>query len=150
MPLLRRARTTSRALLAVAAALLVVAGTLGGVAVHEQQQAAQARQVAAQMSAVLAATDAKQIDAGAARVIVSPSQGKAVFVGQKLPPVAAGHVLQLWLLDGGARSVGVIRGSTALLATGLRPGARLGVTVEPEGGSERPTTAPVMTMDLPV
>ncbi|GAB3591450.1 anti-sigma factor [Angustibacter peucedani] len=149
LPLLRRARTTSRALLAVAAALLVVAGSLGGLAVREQHQAAQARQVAAQMSSVIGASDARQVDGGGvARVIVSPSQGKAVFVGQQLPPVDADHVLQLWVLDGGTRSVGVIEGSTALLATGVRPGAKLGVTVEPAGGSRQPTTAPVMTMDL--
>lgn len=147
--LVRRARTTSRALLAVAAALLLVAGTLGGVAVREQRQAAQAQQVAAQMSAVIGASDARQVEGdGVARVIVSASEGKAVFVGQRLPAVDSDHVLQLWVLDGGARSVGVIEGSTALLATGVRPGAKLGVTVEPKGGSDQPTTAPIMTMDL--
>ncbi len=149
VPLLRRARTTSRTLLAVAAALIVVAGTLGGVVFHEHQQVTQARQLAAQMSAVIGAADARQIEAGGvARVIVSPAQGRAVFVGQRLPAVEAGHVLQLWVLDGGARSVGVIEGSAALLATGIRPGSKLGVTVEPAGGSPQPTTEPVMTMDL--
>ncbi len=149
LPLLRRARATSRALLAVAAVLLVVAGTLAGVAVREQRQAAQSRQVAAQISAVIGAPDARRIEGGgAARVYVSPSQGKAVFVGQRLPATDADHVLQLWVLDGGARSVGIIRGSTALLATGVRPGAKLGVTVEPEGGSKQPTAAPVMMLDL--
>lgn len=149
LPLLRRARTTSRALLAVAAALLVVAGTLAGIAVREQRQADQARQVAAAVSAVIGAPDARRIEGGgAARVYLSPSQGKAVFVGQRLPATDAEHVLQLWVLDGGARSVGIIRGSTALLATGVRPGAKLGVTVEPEGGSKQPTTSPVMMLDL--
>lgn len=146
---LRRSRVASRTFLAVAAALVVVAGSLGAVAVQQHREAVRVEQAAAQMSAVLAAPDARQVDGGGvARVIVSPSQGKAVFVGQKLPPTDAQHVLQLWVIDGGARSVGVIHGSQALLATGVTPGAKLGVTVEPAGGSKQPTTAPIMTMDL--
>ncbi len=147
--LLRRSRAASRTFLAVAAALVVVAGSLGAVAVQQHREAARAEQAAAQMSAVLAAPDARQVDGGGvARVIVSPSEGKAVFVGQKLPATDAQHVLQLWVIDRGARSVGVIHGSQALLATGIAPGAKLGVTVEPAGGSKQPTTAPIMTMDL--
>jgi hypothetical protein len=33
-------------------------------------------------------------------------------------------------------------------ATGLRPGARLGLTVEPADGSPRPTTAMILVMTL--
>jgi anti-sigma-K factor RskA len=147
--MLRRARTTSRALMAVAAALLVVAGALGAIAVREHRQAEQAQQVAAQMSQVIAAPDARQVDAGdSAKVIVSPSQGEAVFVGRNLPAVDADHVLQLWVLQDGARSVGLIDGSKPLLATGLGPNAQLGVTVEPAGGSTQPTTQPVLTVPL--
>jgi anti-sigma-K factor RskA len=146
---LRRARTTSRALVAVAAALLVIAGGLGAVAVHERQQAQQAQQLASQMSAVIAAPDAKQVEAGDhAKVVVSPSRGEAVFVGQNLPAVDADHVLQLWVLQDGARSVGLVEGSKPLLATGLGPDAQLGVTVEPAGGSKQPTTKPVLTVPL--
>ncbi|WP_426565693.1 anti-sigma factor [Angustibacter sp. McL0619] len=147
--MLRRARVTSRALVAVAAALLVIAGGLGAIAVHEHQQAEQSQQLATQMSQVIAAPDAKQVDAGdSAKVIVSPSKGEAVFVGQNLPAVDADHVLQLWVLQDGARSVGLIDGSQPLLATGLGPDAQLGVTVEPSGGSEQPTTTPVLTVPL--
>ena len=147
--LLRRSRMASRTLLAVAAALVVVAGSLGVVAVEQHREASRVEQMAAQMSAVLAAPDARELDGGGvARVIVSSSQGKAVFVGRQLPKTDAHHVLQLWVIDGQARSVGVIHGSQALLATGIQPGAKLGVTVEPQGGSRQPTTSPVMTMDL--
>jgi len=62
--------------------------------------------------------------------------------------VDADHVLQLWVLDNGARSVGLIEGSQPLLATDVGPNAKLGVTVEPAGGSEQPTTTPVLTVDL--
>lgn len=149
LPMVRPRQRGPRTWLAVAAAMVVLGGTLGGVAVQQHRQVTQAQQVAAAMSAVLAAPDARQINAdGVARVILSLSEGKAVFVGQKLPPVAPDHVLQLWVMDGSTRSVGVIRGSTALLATGLRSGSQLGVTVEPSGGSDQPTTEPVMTMPL--
>jgi anti-sigma-K factor RskA len=147
--LLRRSRAASRSLLAVAAALIVIAGGLGVVAVQQHREVTRTEQAAAAMSAVLAAPDARQLDGGGvARVIVSPSRGQAVFVGQQLPETDQEHVLQLWVIDGGARSVGVIHGSQALLASGIQPGAKLGVTVEPLGGSKQPTTAPVMTMDL--
>jgi anti-sigma-K factor RskA len=147
--LLRRSRVASRSLLAVAAVLVLVVAGLGVVAVEQHREVSRAEQVAAAMSAVLASPDARQIDGdGVARVIVSPSQGKAVFVGQELPKTDRDHVLQLWVIDGGVRSVGVIHGSDALLATGIRPGDKLGVTVEPAGGSKQPTTSPVMTMDL--
>jgi anti-sigma-K factor RskA len=147
LPLLRRARTTSRALLAVAAALVVLAGSLGAVALQQHREVTRAQQVAAAVSAVIAAPAARQIEGdGAARVIVSPSLGKAVFVPQRLPQVDADHTLQLWVIDGGARSVGLVHGSTALLATDVRPGATLGVTVEPAGGSPQPTTTPVVLL----
>jgi anti-sigma-K factor RskA len=147
--LVHRARRTSRAVMGVAAALLLVAAGLGAVAVHEHQQARDAQQVAAQMSAVLAAPDARQVTKGdLARAVVSDSLGEAVFVAGTMPSVDADHVLQLWVLDGGARSVGLIHGRETLLAHGIRPGASFGVTVEPAGGSKQPTTAPIMTMPL--
>lgn len=150
VPMLRRARTTSRALVAVAAALLVLAGSLGAVAVQQQQKASQAQAQADQVAAVLGATDARLLDAGgAARVIMSTSQGKAVFVGQKLPAVDAGYVLQLWVLgDGQPRSVALVRDGSAVVASGVRSGLQLGVTVEPAGGSKQPTTAPVLRLPL--
>jgi anti-sigma-K factor RskA len=147
--LLRRSQTTSRALLAVVAALVVIAGSLGVVAAQQHREASRAQQVAAAMAQVLAAPDARQLDGrGVARAIVSPSEGKVVFVGQQLPRTDADHVLQLWVIGDEVRSVGVIHGSQALLATGIRSGDKLGVTVEPAGGSKQPTTPPVMTMDL--
>lgn len=150
LPLLRRARTTSRALLAVAAALVVIAGALGAVVVRDQRELSRVQQAAAAMSAVISSPDAKQIDAGgAARVIMSASQGKAVFVARSLPEAERGRVLQLWVLgDGAPRSVGIVNGTMPLVATGVRSGLQLGVTVEPAGGSKSPTTEPVMTMTL--
>lgn len=151
---LQRARTTSRALLAVAAALVVVAGTLGGVAVHEQRRAVQSQQAAAAVSSVLSAPDARIIagrgDQGStARAVLSLSRSSAVFVGQTMPDVDADHALQLWVLGAGnPRSVGVIDPTQPIVAHGIEPGLRLGVTIEPAGGSRAPTTPPFMQIDL--
>lgn len=154
LPLLRRARTTSRALLAVAAALVVIAGSLGAVAVSAQQRAQQMEQAASEVASVLAAPDVKTMtgtgqQGSSARVMTSRAKASAVFVGQNLPDVGSDHALQLWVLgDGNPRSVGVISSKAPIVAHGVKPGVRLGVTVEPAGGSEQPTTAPIMQMDV--
>jgi anti-sigma factor RsiW len=149
LPMLRRARTTSRALLAVAAALVVIAGALGGVAVQQQHRAVRVEQASAAISTVLAAPDAKQSQVDGARVWISPALDRAVFVGQKMPVVDASHALQLWVLgDGTPRSVGLVHDGTPVVADGVRPGLTLGVTIEPAGGSTQPTTSPVMTLPL--
>lgn len=154
LPMLRRARTTSRALLAVAAALVVLAGGLGGVVVHEQQRATTMRQAAAEVASVLAAADAQTLtgtgqQGSSARVIVSRAKGSAVFVGQTLPDVGADHALQLWVLgDGSPRSVGLLHDNAVVVAHGVTKGLRLGITVEPAAGSPKPTTAPIMQIDL--
>jgi len=152
--MLRRARTTSRALLAVAASLLVVAGGLGAVAVQQDHRADELARSAREVASVLAAPDAQTIvgkgeKGGSARVIVSRSKTSAVFVGQDMPDVGSDHALQLWVLgDGAARSVGLISADAPVVAHGVKPGMRLGVTVEPAGGSKAPSTAPIMQLDL--
>lgn len=154
LPMLRRARTTSRALLAVAAALTVLAGVLGAVAIQAQQRAQSIEQAADAVASVLAAPDVKTVTSAgpqgsSARVISSRSKGSAVFIGQALPDVGHDHSLQLWVLgDGNPRLVGELHAGAPIVAHGVKPGLRLGVTVEPAGGSKQPTTAPIMQMDL--
>ena len=150
----RAAHPPTRTLLAVAAALVVLAGSLGGLALREQHRAQAMQQAASEVASVLAAPDAHTVSATgergvSARAIVSASKGSAVFVGQTLPDVGAGHALQLWVLgDGLPRSVGLLSPNTAIVAHGVTPGLRLGVTVEPAGGSRQPTTTPIMQLDL--
>jgi anti-sigma-K factor RskA len=151
--LLSRAHSRSRVLMAVAAALLVVAGALGAVAVSEQRRATRVEQAAEQLASVLAAPDARTLTAAgpggsSARVVVSQQQGRAVFVPRDMA-VSEGRDLQLWVIrDGTPRSAGLVRDGQPIVATGVTPSAVLGVTVEPEGGSDRPTSAPVMQVPL--
>ena len=60
-----------------------------------------------------------------------------------------GHVYQLWsIVDGTPTSVGVLDdpGTGASMAM-PEPGTQVAITVEPAGGSERPTTDPIVEVD---
>jgi hypothetical protein len=55
--------------------------------------------------------------------------------------------------SGAATSAGLLKvtssGSAApVLASGVLPGDRLGITVEPAGGTQQPTTTPVVIMPM--
>ncbi|GFH66649.1 MULTISPECIES: anti-sigma factor [Streptomyces] len=153
--------------LALAACLAVAAG-LGGVAVWQHQEAEQARQRAeaaerraASVARVLAAPDARsqsaRLDSGSrATVVVSASLDEAVLLAAGLPAPPAGKVYQLWFDDGGTmRSAGVMppsRGDgveAVRLEGGVGEASGVGITVEPPGGSRRPSSDPIGLLDLP-
>ncbi|MEV5982459.1 anti-sigma factor [Streptomyces sp. NPDC052114] len=167
-PAPRRARRFSRWALA---ACLAAATALGGTAVWQHQRAQdardearqaqeQAREQSRELAAVLSAPDAKsrtaRLPGGAdGTVVVSESLDKAVFVtgGMARPP--RGKVYQLWFDEGGSmRPAGLMdptQTTEAVLMRGKVGGATgMGITVEPAGGSDRPTSAPVAVMGLPV
>lgn len=63
-------------------------------------------------------------------------------------PADAGRVYQAWQIrDGTPVSLGVFDGQGFLLA-GLPPGATVAVSVEPTGGSEQPTSTPILVQQL--
>ncbi|MFD4572745.1 anti-sigma factor domain-containing protein [Streptomyces sp. NPDC058417] len=158
-----RARLLSRWALA---ACLAAAAALGGTAVwqHDRAQdalaeARRAEQGTERIAAVLAAPDAKtsaaKLSGGATgTVVVSADQDRAVFLaaGMERPP--RGKVYQLWFDDGGTmRSAGLMdpaRSDQAVLMDGaVDKASGVGITVEPEGGSDAPTSAPVALVGLP-
>ncbi|MFE9683390.1 anti-sigma factor domain-containing protein [Streptomyces sp. NPDC006285] len=139
-----------------AAAALVVAALFGMQASRTQDRLAEERAQAREIAHVLAAPDAR---AGAGRdpdgqgigVVASASQRTAVVTAAGLTTPADERVHQLWLMrpEGKPRSLGLLDGDTPLVATGLNPDATsLAVTVEPQGGSPQPTTAPVVQLAL--
>ncbi|MFE6282670.1 anti-sigma factor domain-containing protein [Streptomyces sp. NPDC057877] len=159
-----RGRALSRWALA---ACLAGAAALGGTtAVWQYQRAEDASRAARQaeratdaIAAVLAAPDARTRaatlgDGSTGTVVVSRDRDRAVFVvsGMDRPP--RGQVYQLWFDDGGTmRSAGLLdpgRTDQAVLMRGAVDGAAgMGITVEPAGGSARPTSAPLARMPLP-
>ena len=141
-----------------AAACLIIAVVLGvllGIS-RSQLGAETARQRA--LAAVLAAPDARLVReptsvGGVATVVVSASQRRFVFASSGLPVLASGRVYELWVMGPGNRAVRVgllarlATGKTVpVLASGLGHGDRVGVTVEPAGGTSRPTTSPIVVL----
>jgi anti-sigma-K factor RskA len=93
---------------------------------------------------------------GAATVVVARNPHRLVFIGAGLPGLADSRVYQLWFIGpaGNASSVGLLAreasGSTVpVLASGWVTGDRVGLTVEPAGGTTKPTTAPIVVISLP-
>lgn len=144
----------------LAAACLVVAVVLGVLLGVARSQLSTARTEQRQVAAVLSAPDARIVSVrtalgGSATVVVASLLHELVFTSQGMPAQPASKVYQLWLMraNGSAVSAGLLSfargGSTApVLASGLRPGDRIGVTVEPAGGTTRPTTTPVVVISL--
>ncbi|MEU6079198.1 anti-sigma factor [Streptomyces sp. NPDC047108] len=154
--------------LALAASLVVAA--VGGVALWQNQEARDARHEVQQVRArtdavsrVLSAPDAVSRPAGlggGARgtVVVSRGEDKAVFVAHGMRRLSGGKVYQLWFDDGGRmRSAGLMdasRGATDAALMELMEGkvgraSGMGVTVEPAGGSDRPTSRPLALVAFP-
>ncbi|MEV5608963.1 anti-sigma factor [Streptomyces sp. NPDC052225] len=148
------------------AACLAAAASLGGVAVWQHEQADRARQEARaaerqadQVAQVLSAPDAKVTSArlaGGARgsVVVSHDRDRAVFVAAGMAAPPGGKVYQLWFDDGGhMRPAGLMdparADQTVLMKGPVGDASGMGVTVEPAGGSEQPTSPPVALMSLP-
>jgi anti-sigma-K factor RskA len=149
---------TRRLAVPVAAACLgvaIVLGVLLGISRH-QLSTETARQRA--IAAVLTAPDARLVKeptslGGVATVVVAPHLHEFIFTGAGLPALADARVYQLWVMGphGTATSEGLLartgNGQTApVLVAGLARGDRVGVTVEPAGGTTKPTTTPIVVI----
>jgi anti-sigma-K factor RskA len=148
------------------AAALAAAAALGGSAVwqHEraqdaQQQARQTERSADQVAGVLAAPDAtsrKATLAGGASgtVVVSKGRDQAVFIASRMAKPPSGKVYQLWFdVAGTMRPAGLMdpgRTTEAVLMEGsVDDASGMGITVEPAGGSPKPTSDPLALLSFP-
>ncbi|MGW1776331.1 anti-sigma factor [Streptomyces sp. NPDC002104] len=147
----------------VVAAAIALAASFGGLAVWQHQQTEQARtraqhtdEQAQELAAVMTAPDARTVHGrtttgAATTVVTSALHDKAVFVGAGLPVPPAGKTYQLWFDDRGTmRPAGLLGGDGATVMQGGPAGARaVGLTLEPAGGSARPTSSPLLLLALP-
>ena len=146
-------RTLRRTLprLAVAAAFLIGAVGTGGYVV-ERQNATQEHDQNVAISSVLSADDvssqAKSFSAGGSvKLYSSASADSAVIIAKDLPKPADGKVYQVWMIDSaGPTSQGTFHTNGQMIMKGVAGADRVAVTVEPEGGSKQPTSAPVATI----
>jgi len=145
--------------IAAAALAAVVALTVITISTNNSLHAERARSQA--IAAVLAAPDAQIVSGpttagGVATVVASHRAGQIVFTSSGLRVLPSSQVYELWFLrPGSARPAGLVpvavRGSTApVLASGLKAGDSVGVTVEPAGGTSAPTTTPIVVLEVPV
>jgi anti-sigma-K factor RskA len=158
-PALRQA-WIPRLAVAVAVVSLAVAIALGAVGLSTRRELDRARAQNQAIAAVLAAPDARIITqatavGGTATVVVSRAEQKIIFTTAGLPPLPAAKVYELWLIGPPQiRRAGLLPAPSAgktppLLASGLVAGDKVGVTVEPAGGTSKPTTTPILLMSLP-
>jgi anti-sigma-K factor RskA len=143
--------TLPRRLAVLAAAASVAAAVaLGITQLSAQHQLDQARATA--IARVVTAPDAhvettRTSAGGNVTVVTSAALREAVVSASGMASLPSSRVYQVWVLSpSGARSAGLIHGSS-LLAT-IRPGDRIGITVEPAGGTRRPTTTPVAILPV--
>lgn len=147
----RRARRWLPAL--VAAAVLAVVGV--GLGVTQPWEPDQVE--VSVIDQVLQAGDAERVtatvDGATVAIVRSRSHGKAVVQTQDMPAAPPGKVYELWLQtpDGAMEPAGLMGegpDQTVLLEGDATDATAVGITVEPEGGSPRPTSDPIAVVEL--
>lgn len=157
---IRQSRWWRRGGMAVAAAAVVAALVLGyqNVVISQQLDALQqTNDEYAAMSKVLSAPDAEVISdttdkGGTATAAVSYKRDKALLMASGLPEPPGDHVYQAWVMEPEPRSAGLLpparQDRTQVMAHDIDKGDKLGLTVEPSGGSSQPTTDPIAVVSL--
>lgn len=158
----RRGRGVATALAAAAAAVVLLAGAVGVLTIRDQEQrlddlAAEVERTrddraAADALAVPGSTlvrlDAPDGDLAVRAVVTAEGQG--YLLAGALPDAGDGATYQLWGLDGErAVSLGVLGRDPRIVPFHVEaPVDALAVTDEPEGGSDRPTSDPLVVGTL--
>jgi len=155
----RSPRPAPRLAWSVVAACLVVIIALTTVLLRTQGKLNQARAHQAAIAAVLGAGDARAVTqptsaGGTATVVYSRARHALIVTSAQLPLPPPGKVYELWLLGPPrVRPAGLMPATehdhtAPVLVSGLVPGDQLGMTVEPAGGTGRPTTTPILVLPL--
>ncbi|PKH37951.1 Anti-sigma-K factor RskA [Nocardioides alpinus] len=139
----------------VAAALALFVGI--GATVTQPWQSDEVPQLTA-AEQVIEAPDAQEVfvdlgEAGRATVVRSKDKDRAVITTEDMVAAPAGKVYELWLMspEGVFTSAGLMPDAadqTLVLEGSAATASAVGITVEPDGGSEKPTTEPIALFDL--
>lgn len=162
----RRSRWTAVAAAALLLTTVVGVGLWNGERVAQQQaeatiEAMESQQAAAQqeremLSTLLAADDDSQLsvpvgDGGSLELMYSREQQAMIVQPDGLEALPADRTYQLWMIEGDEiTSAGLLEDpSAAMMHPGAIPeGVVVGLTVEPAGGSDQPTMAPMAQGEL--
>ncbi|GAB3393560.1 anti-sigma factor [Humibacter soli] len=143
-------RRPAAIVIAAAAAVVIFAG--GAAVGFGISQHAVVSTQADSLAQITSAPDAQRATSpvtggGTATLVWSESLGKSAMIVDGLSAAPDGHTYQLWYIrNGDATSAGLMSGAWQVLAGTLQKGDTVGLTVEPRGGSEQPTTKPVVTI----
>jgi anti-sigma-K factor RskA len=136
---------------AAVAAVLVVVGAFGLKALDTKQVSA----VNPAVAAVFGAPDAHRAivdtsNGGKVSVATSKKLGEMAVDTTHLPKLSKAQVYQVWQMTPGERpaSAGLVINTRQGQAMGMpSTGTRVAITIEPSGGSPRPTSSPIVTVD---
>jgi anti-sigma-K factor RskA len=159
-PLLARAgaRRLALGVTGVVAAVAVALGVVSYAGLQHRLDQAQGRDH--MVATVLSAPDASMFTGhvstgGTVTVVMSHRMGMLVVTAADLRVLPPSQRYELWLMGpGGSRPAGMIddserdKTSAPMVVSGLAAGDRVGLTVEPAGGSPRPTSRPVLLLAL--
>jgi anti-sigma-K factor RskA len=138
-------------------AFLAAAVVFGVLALATKHTLTQAQAREHMLAAVLTAPDAKMMSArvsggGMASIVLSSTEHALAFSSAGLPALPAGQAYELWLMGPpGMRSAAMLpqasHGMTSpVIATGLRAGDMVELTVEPSGGAAHPTSTALLLL----
>ncbi|MFB2582513.1 anti-sigma factor domain-containing protein [Herbiconiux sp. P15] len=141
---------------AAAAALFVGGGVVGG-SLSGPGTPTVSEASATQLAEISAASDAQrttvELEGGATATLVwSDELGRSAVVADGLPALPDDKVYEAWYIDAeGAVPAGTFTAGSGtawhVLDGTMAEGVTVGVTVEPAGGSESPTTDPVIVVE---
>lgn len=144
------------AISSIAAAIALIVG--GGVVTNQLSDANYQRQQADQLAAINSADDMQQAAAdvstgGTATLVWSEELGKSAVIVDGLEELPNDKTYELWYIaaDGTITAAGLMDvadtdSTWRVLEGSMEAGDTVGVTVEPKGGSEQPTTAPIVAI----
>jgi hypothetical protein len=140
---------------AVGVAAAIAFGVTGSLAQHQVEGT---RTGYAAITGVLAAPDARvqtmrTTVGGTVTVVTSRAEREAVVITAGMPSLSTAQVYQLWVMGpASARSAGLLSRmgqAGPVLAAGVVTGDRIGITIEPAGGTSSPTTTPIIAIPVP-
>lgn len=148
-------RPTGILMAAAAAVALFVGGNFVGMSIASNDFEVRQATALAQLQTAEDAQQAQvELDDGAtATLIWSLEQRKSVVMIDDLDPLPAGKTYQLWYIgESGPISAGTFEAADSgaswrVLDGQMTGGDVVGVTVEPDGGSKQPTTAPIIAFE---
>lgn len=141
-------------LVAAAAAAVVAVAVPTTIAVREHRETVQLEAQADRVAQMLADPDARLVTApveGGGEATALVSGGDVLVSAEGMPAPDEGHDWQLWIVaDGAPVSAGLMPPATGGVSRALVEGGAghvVAVTLEPAGGSDQPTTDPVLAIE---